>query len=104
MLYNYNEDEFLTSTVSSPDDLQGFEEDSKQEVDRLNVTDDFYKEKLIKLGVYKRIAGARLEAEGDVMDKKLQYYKREWDKFLTMYKTSNPVTKNTVMTVPVFRG
>ncbi len=104
MLYDYNEDDFLISTVSNPEDLQDFENDSKSEIEKLNISDNFYKERLIKLGVYKRIAGARLEAEGDVMDKKLQYYTREWDKFLTMYKTSNASVQNSVSSVPIYRG
>ena len=104
MVYDYQDDEFLLLTVSDTAVLEDFERDSIEEVEKLGVDDDFYKERLIKYGVYKRIAGARLEAEGDVMEKKLQYYSSEWDKFLTMYKTSNATVNNSVVSVPIFRG
>jgi len=85
MLYNY-EDNFLIKKV---DDvlLQTLEDNAVAEANKLNIADEFYKEKFIKAKVYAKIALLNLEAEG--MSEKYEAYKKELSEIYNLAKTNS---------------
>jgi len=78
MIYEYK-DEFLIDSIET-EELEYYEQEAIKEVDKLNITDDFYKEKLVVNRVYMLCAKAQLEADG--MQQKYNIYEKEYKRFL----------------------
>ena len=102
MRYTYLDD-FLINPLIGTDKLEKFEQESIDEVERMGIDDEYYKKQLIIYGTYKRVAANLLEAEGEAMKEKLQYYTKEWDNVYKRYKGSKGTT-NSVYSIKINRG
>lgn len=103
MQYIY-EDEFLTKDISE-DKLTRLEDTAIKEVDKHNIIDLFYFEKLVILKVYLELSKMNYEAEG--MDKKYTILLVEYDTLLKELKeTIAPATSTAsrVKSVKLLRG
>lgn len=86
MKYEYD-DKFLTSYVDETT-LENIEAEKYDFVlNKLNINDDYYLEKLTKSLVYMQLAKMQLESEG--MKAKYDVYKAEYEHFLNLAKNSN---------------
>ena len=93
MKYSY-EDEFLVKD----ENLEELENEALNEViNKLNITDEYFVEKLTKAKVYMNIAKLRLESDG--MKEKFDAYKNEFDYY---YKLATK--KSDVFNIAVLRG
>ncbi len=97
MTYAYLDD-FITNPLMGTDKLEQFEQESSQEVEQIGITDEYFKKQLIVYGTYKRAAASLLEAEGEAMQKKLDYYTKEWDRVYRMAKGSSGSSRNAYTT------
>jgi hypothetical protein len=101
MKYIYD-DEYMTKDLSE-DLLERLEDDAVMELDRLDINDRYYFEKLTKLNVYIQIAKLRFEEE--VMQKKYKMLKAEYNTYLDELKAPKEATKKpSVKSVKLFRG
>jgi len=102
MIYVYLDD-FLIDPLIGTTKLEDFEADSIEEVEKLGVTDEYWKKQLVIYGTYKRIAVNLLEANGEGMKEKLDHYTKEWDR---VYKMSVGAkgTQKTAYTAAIQRG
>ena len=101
MQYNY-EDEFLTKNIDD-EKLTRIEDTAIKEIDKINITDMFYFEKLVILNVYIQLAKMNYEAEG--IDKKYTILLNEYNTLLKELQSSSTVdTKPSVKSVKLVRG
>jgi len=75
MQYTY-EDEFLTKNFDE-DKITLFENNAITSIDKLNVTDDYYYERLVKLKVYLFLCAVMFEDE--TVQKKYKLYEDEYN-------------------------
>lgn len=93
MVYTYL-DNFLIDPLIGTDKLENFEQESITEAEKLGITDEYWKKQLVIYGTYKRIAANLLEANGDGVKDKLEYYTKEWDRVWNMAKGANGTKKS----------
>jgi len=99
MIYTY-EDVFLTDGVDAGE-IENIEAEKYNFVlNKLNIDDNYYLEKLTKSLVYMHLAKMQLESEG--MKAKYDVYKAEYDHFFNLAKNSNSVIN--IKNVPIQRG
>ena len=91
MRYTYLDD-FITAPLAGTDKLQQFEDEAYAEVEAIGIENEFYKKLLTVYGTYKRAALNLLEAEGEAMKEKLDYYTKEWDRVFKMAKGAKGTT------------
>ncbi len=97
MIYTY-EDEFLISSISESE-LENIEAEKYNFVlNKLNINDNYYLEKLTKSLVYMHLAKMQLESDG--MEAKYKIYKGEYEHFLRLATSSIAGAFN----IPVRRG
>ncbi|WP_041353984.1 hypothetical protein [Nitratiruptor sp. SB155-2] len=97
MLYIY-EDSFLIKKVDDVE-LQSLEDKAIQEADKLGITDELYKEQLVKAKVYTQIAIRHIEADG--MKEKYEAYKVQLDETYKKAKTNSP---SNISSMSIARG
>jgi len=96
MIYEY-EDKFLVDNVDK-ETLENIEAEKYNFIlNKLNINDNFYLEKLTKSLVYMHLSRVQLESEG--MEAKYKIYKSEYDHFLKL-----ATNKNGVFNMKVIRG
>jgi len=96
MIYNY-EDNFMISSIDN-ETLENIESEKYNFVlNKLNIDDNFYLEKLTKNLVYMELAKTQLESEG--MKAKYNIYKAEYEHFLKL-----ATSKSGVFNLKVVRG
>ncbi len=98
MFYTY-EDSFLTKRVKA-DELEELESNAIIEADKIGIDDSFYKEKYVVSKVYVEIAKRHIEADG--MDKKLEVYKQEMEKYYQLFKSNS--AKKPFASIVINRG
>jgi len=98
MLYEYD-DEFLVSSIEEAE-LEKKENEAVIEIEKLNILDEFYKEKLTKARVYMLLAREQLENEG--MRDKYNIYEKEFNRYLSLSKNNNSLSN--ISTIPLARG
>jgi hypothetical protein len=96
MLYEYN-DEFLKVEDS---ELEKKESEAIEEVEKLGVSDEFLKKKLVVAKVYMMLAAEKLENETFL--NKYKIYKEEFENYLSLAKTEN--YDRVVSSVEIGRG
>lgn len=97
-IYTYNDD-FIVNSVDGIT-LDNAELKAINEVKKLNISDVFYKEKLIVSKVYSELALIQLENDG--MELKYKSYIKEFDRYISLSKT-NSSTSN-ISSMPISRG
>jgi len=97
-IYTYNDD-FLVSSIES-DTLDSEENKAIEEVDKLTIEDDFYKEKLVIAKVYIALALLQLENEG--MKAKYDSYSKEFKSYFSLAKSKSSASNISAM--PIMRG
>lgn len=97
-MYTYN-DSFIVDSVD-PVEIDNAEEKAIQEVEKIGITDLFYKEKAVVAKVY--ITLATLQLENDGMSEKRKAYERDFKHYVSLSK-SNSSTSN-ISTIPIARG
>lgn len=98
MIYDY-EDTFIVDSIDEAE-LEKKEAESITEIEKMNITDDFYKEKLVKCRVYMLLAREQMENEG--MLEKYRIYEREFNRYLTLAKNNSKIIN--VSNIPLGRG
>ena len=98
MIYDY-EDTFIVDSIEEAE-LEKKEAESITEIEKMNITDDFYKEKLVKCRVYMLLAREQMENEG--MLEKYRIYEREFNRYLTLAKNNSKIIN--VSNIPLGRG
>ncbi len=99
MIYSY-EDEFLVGGVDTTE-LENIEAEKYNFVlNKLNVDDNYYLEKLTKSLVYMHLAKMQLESEG--MKAKYDVYKAEYEHFFNLAKNNNSIIN--IKNIPIQRG
>jgi len=98
MIYGY-EDTFIVNSIDEAE-LEKKEAESITEIEKMNITDDFYKEKLVKCRVYMLLAREQMENEG--MLEKYRIYEREFNRYLTLAKNNSKIIN--VSNIPLGRG
>ena len=97
MIYEYN-DEFLTDNIDDAQ-IENIEAEKYNFVlNKLNINDNYYLEKLTKALVYMELAKRQLESEG--MRAKYDVYKAEYEHFLKLASA----TGSEVFNISVARG
>lgn len=97
MIYEYK-DEFVTNSI---DDAVIREQEMKAiyEVDLIGVSKEPFREKLVVYSVYMELSLMQMESDG--MQDKYNGYRKEYDRYFNMTKTSSPTN---VSTIPIGRG
>jgi len=98
MIYEY-EDSFIIDSIDT-EELEKKETESITEIEKMNITDEFYKEKLVKCRVYMLLAREQMENEG--MYEKYKIYEREFNRYLTLAKNNSKIIN--VSNIPLGRG
>lgn len=98
MIYEYD-DEFIVGSIST-DELEKKESEAITEITKMNITDDFYKEKLVKCRVYMLLAREQMESEG--MLEKYRIYKEEFNRYFTLAKNNSSIVN--VSNISLGRG
>jgi len=98
MLYEYD-DEFLVSSIEETE-IEKKENEAIIEIEKLNISDVFYKEKLTKARVYMLLAREQLENE--YMRDKYNIYEKEFNRYLRLSKNNNSLSN--ISTIPLARG
>ena len=98
MIYQYD-DTFLIDSIDLYE-LEKKEQDAIIEVNKLGITDEFYKEKLVKSRVYMLLALNQLENEE--MREKYRFYEREFNRYFNIAKNKNAFTN--IGNIPINRG
>lgn len=98
MIYEYD-DEFIVDSIST-DELEKKESEAITEITKMNITDDFYKEKLVKCRVYMLLAREQMESEG--MLEKYRIYKEEFNRYFTLAKNNSSIVN--VSNIALGRG
>lgn len=98
MIYTYD-DAFLVNSITE-EKLQEIENDSIAEAEKMNIDDEFYKEKIIVYGVYIQIALKNLEAAG--MREKLDAYTKKRNEYISIANGGSSLPKS-VVTKRVYR-
>jgi len=99
MIYSY-EDEFLTSYIDESE-LENIEaEEYGFVLNKLNIADDYYKEKLTKCRVYMQLAKRSLEADG--MKAKYDIYRSEYEHYYNLAKNNNSIIN--IKNITIQRG
>ena len=98
MIYEYD-DSFIIDSIDETE-LEKKENESITEIEKMNITDDFYKEKLVKCRVYMLLAREQMESEG--MFEKYRIYEREFNRYLTLAKNNSKIIN--VSNIPLGRG
>ncbi len=98
MIYEYD-DEFIVGSIST-DELEKKESEAITEITKMNITDDFYKEKLVKCRVYMLLAREQIESEG--MLEKYRIYEREFNRYFTLAKNNSSIVN--VSNISLGRG
>jgi len=98
MIYEYD-DEFIVDSIST-DELEKKESEAITEITKMNITDDFYKEKLVKCRVYMLLAREQMESEG--MLEKYRIYKEEFNRYFTLAKNNSSIVN--VSNISLGRG
>jgi len=99
MIYSY-EDEFLIGGVDTTE-LENIEAEKYNFVlNKLNIDDNYYLEKLTKSLVYMHLAKMQLESEG--MKAKYDVYKSEYEHFFNLAKNNNSIIN--IKNIPIQRG
>lgn len=96
--YTYN-DSFIVDSVDATE-IDNAEAQAILEVDKIGITDEFYKEKAVVARVYVTLATLQLENEG--MNDKRRAYEKDFNHYINLSKT-NSSTSN-VSTMPIMRG
>ena len=89
-------DTFLTKNVEESE-IEQLENESIRAISKLNITDNYYFERLVVLQVYLHLAQIRFE-DGTVQ-KKYKLYKEEFDEILSYVKP-----RQTLKSVKLLRG
>ena len=97
-IYTYN-DSFIVGSVD-PLEIDNAEANAILEVDKIGITDVFYKEKAVVSKVYVTLATLQLENDG--MVEKRKAYENEFKHYINLAKT-NSSTSN-ISTIPLARG
>jgi len=97
-LYAYNDD-FIINSIDA-DTLYEEENKAIDEVEKLNITDPFYKEKLVIAKVY--IALSLMQLENDGMNLKYNSYSKEYQRYVSLSKSNS--SSSNVSSIPVMRG
>jgi len=98
MIYEY-EDSFIIDSIDT-EELEKKETESITEIEKMNITDEFYKEKLVKCRVYMLLAREQMENEG--MGEKYRIYEKEFNRYLTLSKNNSKIIN--VSNIPLGRG
>ena len=94
MRYEYT-DTFLTKDIEITL-LEKIEDAAIEEVNRLNIFDEFYFEKLVTSKVYMELCKEQFEDEG--VRKKYEIYKNEFERYYTLSQKSG------INTIKISRG
>lgn len=97
-IYAYS-DSFIVDSVDSIE-IDNAESKAIEEVEKIGITDLFYKEKAVVAKVYITLATLQLENEG--MSEKRKAYERDFKHYVSLAKT-NSSTSN-ISTIPIVRG
>ena len=97
--YNYD-DTFITNSVSD-EDQEKAEDDAKIEAAMLEVTDVYLLEKIVIAMVYITLCGLQAESEG--MAEKVSFYRKEYQRYLSMSRHGDTVD-NGVSSIVVGRA
>lgn len=97
-IYTYD-DTFIVDSVD-PIELDNTEAKAIEEVDKIGITDEFYKEKAVVSKVYATLATLQLENNG--MSEKRKAYESEFRHYVSLAKNNSSTTN--VSTIPVIRG
>ena len=84
MRYSY-QDSFITKDIA-PDEIEAIENEAIKEINRLNVSDEYYFQKLVITKVYMELC--KLQFEDETIQKKYNLYKDEFEKLLRVSKKS----------------
>ena len=105
MIYTYD-DTFLIDSLAE-EELNRYEEQALEEIEKLSITDEHYKKRLVINRVYMLCARSQFENEG--MQERYKVYEKEYKMALDeaiLYSKNEEGIKNinTVTTIEVQRG
>jgi len=89
MKYKYA-DEFLVGAVER-ETLEALEDEAIEEINLLNISNDFYFERLVKTKVYMDLCVMQLESKG--MREKYETYRENFKRFIEAAKDVQPTVK-----------
>jgi len=96
--YTY-EDGFIVDSIDEIE-LNNAESKAIDEVGKLNISDTFYIEKLVKTKVYIKLSLNQLENEG--MPERYKAYKKEYDEYISL--ALNNSSNISISSVQIARG
>ena len=97
-IYTYN-DSFIVDSVDSLE-IDSAENKAVLEVDKIGITDEFYKEKAVVSRVYVTLATLQLENDG--MSDKRRAYEKDFSHYINLAKTKSSTSN--ISTMPIMRG
>ena len=97
-IYTYD-DSFIVGSVDS-DELDNAENKAIEEVEKLGITDIFYKEKAVVAKVYVELSLSQLENDG--MDAKYKAYKDKFKEYVALAKNNS--SSSNISTIKIARG
>lgn len=97
-IYTYTDD-FIVNSIDF-DTLNAEETKAINEVEKLNISDIFYKEKLVIAKVYIELSLMQLENDG--MSAKYKGYSKEYERYVALSKSNS--SPSNVYSMPIMRG
>lgn len=97
-IYLYN-DSFIVDSVDTTE-IDNAENAAISEVEKIGITDAFYKEKAVVSKVYVTLSTLQLENEG--MNEKRKAYLDEFKNYISLAKTKSSTSN--ISTMPLARG